>query len=506
MKRFFTLLLIALVATTIAKATTTTITLETADYQLIVDYSNAQGINQSDYPDNTDSYFGASSKYNNFDFRDGKWNVGGALASWEVAVQTAVSTIVLPAKMTTATIEDTISVYFKYYNGTATLTDFFVYTCTATDPLTFAPLATGAGSYKAEISAFTLTEQVTTAVIDATAQTITIMVGPGTNASALAPTIEISTGATINPASGASVDFTSPVTYTVTAEDGTTTKQWVVTVTVMEESITSIHDIQYVADPATSDVSPLLGETVIVKGLVTGFNTFGTYNKYYVQDGAGEWSGVYVYDRVTGAVLEAGDEVKLTGKVAEYYLVTELEASKVEILSSRNALPDPVVVTSAIEEKLEGVLVTVKGVTLSADTDETDSKKFILASNGSAQFKVFGELFGDVEYEEGKKYDLTGVVAYTYDHFRICPRGINDVQAQTGINDIFVNGFEIYPNPVSSVLTVKGIETEKVTIRNVVGQTVAVKTVSNNQINVSDLNNGVYFIESNNRIARFIKQ
>ena len=42
----------------------------------------------------------------------------------------------------------------------------------------------------------------------------------GTNVSALVPTIIVSSGANIDPASGLATDFTQPVTYTVTAEDG----------------------------------------------------------------------------------------------------------------------------------------------------------------------------------------------------------------------------------------------------------------------------------------------
>ena len=47
---------------------------------------------------------------------------------------------------------------------------------------------------------------------------------------ALKPTIEVSAGATVSPASGTVQDFTSPVEYTVTAQDGTTTKIYTVTV------------------------------------------------------------------------------------------------------------------------------------------------------------------------------------------------------------------------------------------------------------------------------------
>jgi len=58
------------------------------------------------------------------------------------------------------------------------------------------------------------------AVIDEGKRTITATVPASANLSALAPTIAISTKATISPASGVAQDFTKPVNYTVTAEDG----------------------------------------------------------------------------------------------------------------------------------------------------------------------------------------------------------------------------------------------------------------------------------------------
>ncbi|MFK7813546.1 MAG: T9SS type A sorting domain-containing protein, partial [Maribacter sp.] len=65
---------------------------------------------------------------------------------------------------------------------------------------------------------------------DATAHTISAELPTGTDLTAISPVISLSTGATVNPLSGSSQDFTNPVTYTVTAEDGTTTQDWIVTV------------------------------------------------------------------------------------------------------------------------------------------------------------------------------------------------------------------------------------------------------------------------------------
>ena len=51
----------------------------------------------------------------------------------------------------------------------------------------------------------------------------------GTDVSALVPTVSVPSTATVNPASGEAQDFSSAITYTVTAEDGTT-KAYTVTV------------------------------------------------------------------------------------------------------------------------------------------------------------------------------------------------------------------------------------------------------------------------------------
>ena len=64
---------------------------------------------------------------------------------------------------------------------------------------------------------------------------ITAELPNGTDVTKLKPTITISKDATVSPKSGTQKDFTNPVQYVVTAEDGTTKKTYTVTVTVAEE-------------------------------------------------------------------------------------------------------------------------------------------------------------------------------------------------------------------------------------------------------------------------------
>ena len=86
-------------------------------------------------------------------------------------------------------------------------------------------------SSAAEITAFSFAEDAEVADIDSEHATITCLVSHTTESlTGLVPTISISDYASIAPGSGVAQDFSAPVTYIVTAEDGTTTKEWTVNV------------------------------------------------------------------------------------------------------------------------------------------------------------------------------------------------------------------------------------------------------------------------------------
>lgn len=70
------------------------------------------------------------------------------------------------------------------------------------------------------------------------------------------------------------------------------------------------------------------------------------------------------------------------------------------------------------------------------------------------------------------------------------------VHGAMSVEDVNENSYNVYPNPVKDVLTVSGEDMKQVTIYNALGQ--LVKTVDCNdntvQINVNDLQNGMYFV------------
>lgn len=126
---------------------------------------------------------------------------------------------------------------------------------------TYSVVITRSSATDTTISAFSFLSPVVTGVVDNTAHTVALTVPYGSSKSALISTFSIGIGATakigaIAQVSGTTAnDFTSPVTYTFTAQDGTTTQDYVVTVTVAIQApaftLSASSETRTVSTPAT---------------------------------------------------------------------------------------------------------------------------------------------------------------------------------------------------------------------------------------------------------------
>jgi hypothetical protein len=100
-----------------------------------------------------------------------------------------------------------------------------------------------ASNIETDILSFVLDEQTGPAVINDTIHTVAVEVENGTDLTALTPTFTLSEGATSDPESGTSGDYSSEVTITVTAEDGVTVQDWTVNVTEASATLRDSTDI-----------------------------------------------------------------------------------------------------------------------------------------------------------------------------------------------------------------------------------------------------------------------
>ena len=134
------------------------------------------------------------------------------------------------------------------------------YTVTAQDGTTAAytvsvEVVKASGKEITQLTLAGLTPAVT-GTIDQAAKTVKLAVPYGTDVTALVPTIALSAGATVSPASGVAQSFTSPVAYTVTAENGTTATYTVtVEVAKLATAITGV-----------DKTSAGAGETIVITG------------------------------------------------------------------------------------------------------------------------------------------------------------------------------------------------------------------------------------------------
>ncbi|MBN1149321.1 MAG: DUF11 domain-containing protein, partial [Anaerolineales bacterium] len=238
--------------------------------------------------------------------------------------------------------------------------------------------------------------------------------------------------------------LTNWITATTSLDDDdpdTNSASWQTTIS----ELVSIHDIQFVTDPGSDDASPYEGQTVFVEGIVTaepGEIDTGTKTFVIEAPGGGPWSGLTVFCNggFSGLSAPEGTEVRVLGKVSEYYGMTELTvsggAADVTVLSTGNPLPSPDVldtsdfddVGAAISEQWESVLVQFQDATV---TELLNYEEWHFDDGtGAARADDLGEIDGDLTYqpEVGDEYDtIRGIGWYSYDNYKLMPRYDSDI-------------------------------------------------------------------------------
>ena len=104
----------------------------------------------------------------------------------------------------------------------------------------------------------------------------------------------------------------------------------------------------------TGDVSPMVGQTVTVTGLVTGDFQDGDSDDtrnlggFYMQDAPPDFDlntsdGIFAFDGNAPAVdVDAGDLVEVQGEVAEYFGETQINVSSVRVVGAGAVIPTPI--------------------------------------------------------------------------------------------------------------------------------------------------------------------
>jgi len=220
---------------------------------------------------------------------------------------------------------------------------------------------------------------------------------------------------------------------------------------VVRDAGLTISDVQYT--PWSLADSPFNGYEVTVSGIVTADTAFkANYGAYVIQDGAGPWNGIYIFG--TDDILLRGDEVQVWGTVDDYNADwhfkwdnnTVILVDSVKILSSGNAEPSPVVLTTAelsgdseTAEQYEGVLVKVANAQVTAinpyDWSIDDGSGPCLLDDDASSIDAW---FDSLEVNDVIS-QVTGVFTFSFGTYKIEVRDIEDVGPIVGIAEEPIN-------------------------------------------------------------------
>lgn len=253
----------------------------------------------------------------------------------------------------------------------------------------------------------------------------------------------------------------------------------------------SIHDIQY----TTGDTSSYYGDPVNTGGIVSAVKT----GAYWIQNGTGPWSGVYVYD--SGHSPAIGDSVTFSAVVDEYYGLTELKSvGNYVTVSTGNAVQvTAIALPDGALEMYEGVLCKVTNVEC---TSLPDTYLEWVVGDGMDNLKV-GDLIYAYTPTIGTFYDITGIMDYNFSERKIQPRSAADVSIHNGIEESAISS-SVYPNPADEYVTVNAATEGVMLVSDITGRIVFSSAFNQTAtINVSDLESGIYNVTINGNNGEF---
>ncbi len=299
----------------------------------------------------------------------------------------------------------------------------------------------------------------------------------GTSAESLSNTISmtITSGSVLTASSAIPAQSAETVIYyQVEVEDngGLTTQSSVLSYTVA--SSLTIPQIQ-----GMTDYSPYEGNYVRTSGIVTRVTmSEGSQDGFFLQDGIGAWTGIYVYtgNANTTDVTE-GDVVTVAGTIFEENGQTRFDGDLVVQINGTGVVPTATLIIGELEEKDESVL-SVVAYAIMASSAQDGNGVLELTIGGMSEVSIFMD---DLYYDfttpvvdgyysiEAPVDHNTTLGAYVY---RMAPTQASDIiyhsDVATQIDDIATEA-SIYSN--ENNVYVKDTE-DKIEIYNLAGKMV----------------------------------
>ena len=332
-------------------------------------------------------------------------------------------------------------------------------------------------SSETDILSFVIEGQVGVTTIDTDNHTVTLTMPFVTDLSTLVPDFELSVGAESTPATGQVVDLSTPVIYTITAEDGTTQQDWTVTVVKAANTATDIEEV--VVEVNTEEISiDVENHTVEI------IFSHGT-----------DISAVpVIFTLSEGATSSVGEQATFDFSVTQSIIITAEDGTTVQdwTLSGTfapNTATD--IETLTVNANTEEIAIDTENHTVTilfpANIDLSAVEVDFTLSTGATSNLASGTLF-DLTNE--LVITVTAEDGITQQDWTI----IADVEEVLSVGKEQIN-WRFYPNPVNSVLFVESSSAISITLLTSTGQVVSTeKTGRNHKLDLKGLEAGFYIL------------
>jgi len=471
---------------------------------------------------------------------------------------TVVATVLYGTNRTSLAPSISVSSNATINPASGTARDFstpLLYTVTAQDGSTQAwtvSVNQSAPSTETNILTFSIPQETRPASINNTNRTVTVQVGNGTDVTSLQPAITVSSGATVNPASGETIDFSSPVTYIVTAQDGTTSRNYTVNVSVAEVNTAPEIQVDHESTIFRNMVYTLdASSTTDADGDDLSFEWIMPTDFEYSLDNEDQVRFIATSDSKSSSetiVLNVDDGIAVsTGNIevaivdynpdAQHLSVSSIEASGYESGNSYENLIDNsltsrwscegdswVVLSLANASRLSHFMLSYhQGDQREAFFDIEASSDSINWENVISYSASSGLTTGLELFIVDKAYTSN---TYKYLRFNAHMNSANDwnsinelvimgnaVQGGTGIEEAGFDDVFIYPNPTYGPLNIELKDLSRIRIFDLSGSLIY-DNIHNDELvnlNLENYKSGLYLIEiidtkNNSQVKKLIKQ
>jgi hypothetical protein len=238
---------------------------------------------------------------------------------------------------------------------------------------------------------------------------------------------------------------------------------------------------------------------------------FDNNNYYHLGDDFAKWLGTELTTFQDYKTITGFDTNSVTQET-DFLISDENQVYSCNSLNSLGSFVDYVTVdyngaTRATDSSTIGAISSPLALQLTNNNGVLETSNFINTNAGNYTWYLDNDEIATTTANNFTPLAL-GDYEVRFEPFGSCDLISNTVTVTVlGTNNTIIDNYKIYPNPVKDVLIINTSEKiEKVVVYSIFGEKVREVEVTNNQIDLSNIDSGIYFLKINNTTQKIIKE